>query len=469
MADTTTTTTTRETIGNFPANNGGIPIPPKEIMKKVTLGKKKSKWGPVLYTLGAAVLGFAAWYFLLRTPAKPPIVIRYAAVDLGDLSRGVTATGTLQATTTVQVGSQVSGMITDLYADFNTKVTKGQLLAKLDSTTFSAAVTQARANLAKATADLNASVRDEARQKQLLDKQLIAQSDYDVSRNKLEDARASVDQANASLKQALANLGYTIIRSPISGVVVSRSVDKGQTVAAGFNAPVLFIIAQDLTSMQVAANVDEADIGSVKDAQDVKFTVDAYPGEQFVGSVHQVRLNSVTTSNVVTYTVIINTENKDLRLFPGMTATVMIVNASRTAVLRVPVAATRFVPPTELLTAAGIKDTASKIRRQRPAGDSSRKGGMTHAAGGERPTFATVYRKTMTPDGPSMEAVKVMGGLSDGNYSEILKSTPELHAGDSIIVAAFSMSTTTPAGSSPLNQQRPGGGGGGGGGGARRF
>ena len=460
----TTVTTTRETTSTQ-APNGAAPLPPpKEVFKKTTLGKKKRKLAPVFFTLGAAVLGFGVWYFMLRTPAKPPIVVRYAAVDMGDLSRGVTATGTLQATTTVQVGSQVSGMVVELYADFNTKVKKGQLLAKIDSTTYEQAILQAQANLAKAKADLLKATQDEARQKELLARQLIAQSDYDASKNVLSDATASLSQSQASLKQAEANLGYTIIRSPISGVVVARNVDKGQTVAAGLSVTTLFVIAEDLTSMQVAANVDEADIGSVKEGQDVKFTVDAYPGDQFTGTVHQVRLNSVTTSNVVTYTVIINTSNPDLRLFPGMTATVMIVNASRTGVLRVPVSATRFTPSPELLAASGIKDTASKVRKPRAPGDTAHHGGggAGHAPGADRPTFATVYRKTTTPDGPSMEPIKVMGGLSDGNYTEILKSTPELHAGDSVIVAAFSMSTATPSGSSPLNTRPTGGGGGGG-------
>ena len=438
--------------------------PPIEVVKSVRKTKKR-RFNPVVIVLGLLIIAAAVWYFFLRSSGPAPIVVRYAAIDMGDVSRGVTATGTLQPITTVQVGSQASGMITDLYADFNTKVKKGQLLAKLDSSTFEAAVTQARANVTKAQADLSAAEKDEARQRQLLASQLIAQSDYDLSKNKLDDARATVDQVLASLKQAEANLGYTVIRSPISGVVVARDVDRGQTVAAGFNAPVLFVIAEDLTKMQVAANVDEADIGQVQAGQTVKFTVDAYPGEQFEGEVQQVRINSVTTSNVVTYTVIINTSNPDERLLPGMTATVNIVNASRNNVLRVPVAATRLVPTPELLAMAGSKDTAAAhIRRQRAPGDTSHHKGSNGASGSGRPQVATIYVKSNAVQGqPTVQAVKVVEGLSDPNYTEILSSTPPLHAGDSVVVAAFSLTpTAAPSGSSPLSTPRPTGGGGGG-------
>jgi HlyD family secretion protein len=438
---------------------GAAAAPPKEILKKVTHLKKR-RLNPIVLVAGLLLLGAAVWYFFLRTPAKAALVVRYAAVDAGDISRGVTATGTLQATTTVQVGSQVSGMITNLYADFNTKVQKGQLLATLDPATFEAAVTQAKANVSKAQADLTNAKKDEGRQRDLLARQLIAQADYDLSKNKLDDATAIVEQTSAQLKQVEANLNYTIIRSPISGVVVSRNVDKGQTVAAGFNAPVLFVIAQDLTSMQVAAAVDEADIGSVATSQQVKFTVDAYPGEPFTGTVSQVRINSVTLQNVVTYTVIILTPNPDGRLLPGMTATVTIVNASRTGVLRVPVNATRFVPPPELLAQSGIKDTsAAHEKKQRAPGDTSHHGGM-RGGGADRPQISTVYVKSNAKQGPSIQPVKIVTGLTDGNYTEILNSTPPLHLGDSIVVAAFSTGTTSAAGASPLNTRTsPGGGG----------
>jgi HlyD family secretion protein len=447
--------------GNVRTDGKNASAPPREVIQSVH--KKKKRTNPIYIVLALLILGVAFWYFFLRTPAKAPLVVRYSAVDIGNISQGVTATGTLQPITTVQVGSQVSGMITDLYADFNTKVTKGQLLAKLDSSTFEAAVTQAHANVAKAQADLLAAQKDEARNRQLLEEKLIAQADYDVSKNKLEDAKATVDQTTASLKQAESNLGYTVIRSPISGVVVARDVDRGQTVAAGFNAPVLFVIAQDLTKMQVAANVDEADIGQVATGQDVNFTVDAYPGEQFQGTVQQIRINSVTTQNVVTYTVMINTPNPDERLLPGMTATVNIINASRMNVLRVPVAATRLVPPATLIEMTGSKDTAAAhVRRQHAPGDTTHhqwsQGGPSS---GKAPTFGTIYVKTNAKQGPALERVRVVEGLSDPSYTEILNSTPPIHAGDSVVVAAFSMTSSAPAASSPISTPRVGGGRGG--------
>jgi HlyD family secretion protein len=465
------TTTTKETyvIGEGQSPKTNTP-PPAEVMKKVTVTKKKRvNW--VVIGLAAALLGLAVWYLFLRTPAKAPLVIRYTAVDMGSISKGVTATGTLQATTTVQVGSQVSGMIKELYADFNTHVKKGQLLAQLDPSALEATLTQVKANLSKAEADLANAKKDESRSRDLLARQLIAQADYDLTHNKLLDAQATVQQQAAIVRQAEVNLAYTSVRSPISGVVVSRNVDRGQTVAAGLNVATLFVIAEDLTSMQVAANVDEADIGSVQEGQPVKFTVDAYPGEQFEGAVKQVRINSVTQQNVVTYTVIISTANPNEKLLPGMTATVSIINDSRENVMRVPISATRFVPPPEFIAELGpaaAKDSTLTRRRPQGGGDSTRRGNW--AGGGNRqnrPQFATIYVKSKAKTGPAVVKSRAILGLSDANYAEILNSTPALHTGDSVVVAAFTMQATTPAGTSPINS-RPGGGGGGGRGGGGR-
>jgi HlyD family secretion protein len=441
------------------------PVPPKEAMKKVTLGKKKRKVSPVVIVLVLLVAGFAFWYFILRTPPAPALVVRYAAVDTGDISRSVTATGALQATTTVQVGSQVSGLVKKIYVDFNSTVKAGQLLAVLDTAPYVASVTQAVATVSKAKSDLMLATANEARERELLAQHLVSQSDYDASINALKDARATLAVDSAQYAQAKVNLGYCYIHSPVAGVVQARDVDSGQTVAAGLNVTVLYVIAQDLTKMQVAADVDEADIGQVAENQDVMFSVDAYPGEKFTGTVHQVRINPITTSNVVTYAVIINTDNPDRKLLPGMTATVNIINASRTNVMRVPISATRFVPPPELLAGLPPKDTAGRAaRKQKWAGDSSHHGG-TNRDNPDRPQIATVYLKSDTAKGSQMKSVKVVLGLSDANYTEVLSSTPPLHAGDSIIVAAFSMSPASGASSSsPLNS-RPGQQGGGG----RRF
>ncbi len=445
------------------------PTPPKEAMKKVTLGQKKRKVSPVIIAVIALAAIFAFWYFVLRTPPPPPIVIRYAAVDTGDISRSVTATGALQATTTVQVGSQVSGLVKKIYVDFNATVKAGQLLAVLDTAPYVASVTQAVATMTKAKSDLMLAVANESRERELLAQHLVSQSDYDASINALKDAQATLAVDSAQYAQAKVNLGYCYIHSPVAGVVQARDVDSGQTVAAGLNVTVLYVIAQDLTKMQVAADVDEADIGQVADSQNVIFTVDAYPGQKFKGTVWQVRINPVTTSNVVTYAVIINTDNPDRKLLPGMTATVNIINASRTDVMRVPISATRFVPPPELQTMLGQKDTAGRAaRKQKWAADSTHRGGTNGASNRDnpnRPQMATIYVKSDSTKGPQLKPIRVTLGLSDANYSEVLSSNPPLQVGDSIVVAAFSMSTSAGASSSsPLNSRPQGGGGGG-----RRF
>jgi HlyD family secretion protein len=481
-----------ETNTNIPPVPSPNTPPPKEAMKKVTLGKKKRKISPAIYIVILVAAGFAFWYFLLRTPPAPPIVIRYAALDTGNISRSVTATGQLQATTTVQVGSQVSGLVKKIYVDFNAKVKAGQLLAMLDTAPYVASLTQAIATVTKARSDLLLAVANEARERELLAQHLVAQSDYDASINALKDARATLDVDSAQYEQAKVNLGYCYIRSPVAGVVQARDVDSGQTVAAGLNVTVLYVIARDLTQMQVAADVDEADIGQVTDSQDVIFSVDAYPGEKFKGKVWQVQINPTVTTNVVTYVVIIRTDNPDQRLLPGMTATANIINATRTNVMRVPVSATRFVPPPELVppeAASAAKDTAGRAarRQHKKNGDSTQYGGVSYPKNNEQsnsgsstyfsfngggnhldtdhPHVATVYVKSNSDKGPKILPVKLVTGLSDANYTEVLSSNPPLHAGDSIVVAAFVLSPVSGgSSSSPLNS-RPGQGGGGRGGG----
>ncbi len=431
-------------------------VPPSMVMKKITLGQKKRKVSPGIIVLAVILLGVAFWFLFLRKPAAAPVVVRYSAVDMGDISRSVTATGTLQATTTVQVGSQISGLVKKIYADFNTKVRAGQLLALLDTTPYSAALAQSEATVTKARADVQLARANEAREATLLAAQLVSQSDYDVTRNALQDALATYSQDSAQHETAKVNLSYTHIRSPVDGVVQARDVDSGQTVAAGLNVTTLYVIAEDLTKMQVAAAVDEADIGSVAVGQSVSFTVEAFPGETFHGTVWQVRINPVTTQNVVTYTVIINTPNPDQRLLPGMTATVNIINASRTNVMRIPVAATRFVPPPNFLASMGVTG-ADTVRQRHPRapGDTSHHGmtvpGLSGPPSAEnKPTYSTVFIKTNAPKGAQLQSVHVVGGLSDGNYTEVLKSTPPLKEGDSVVVAAFEMSTTAAASSSPI-------------------
>src|ERR1700674_5217706 len=291
------------------------------------------------WVVGATVvvLGMGGAYYLARAKADVP-KYRATPVDSGTVVSTVTSTVMLSAVTTVAVGSQVSGIISKLYVDYNSHVKKGQLLAELDPTPFQEALDQQRANVAKAKSDERLAGVNLGRQQKLRDLQLIAASDYDTSLAQRDDAAAVVKQTEAALKQAQTNLSYTSIKAPIDGVVVDRPYNVGQTVAASFQAPVIFSIAQVLT------NIDEADVGGIKLGQTATFTVDAYPDQTFRGTVAQIRLSTQTVQNVVTYPVMLDVPNPDGKLMPGMTANVVIPVDVRRSTLRVPNAALRFKP-----------------------------------------------------------------------------------------------------------------------------
>ena len=290
--------------------------------------------------------------------SKESMIYETAQIERRDISSYVTSIGTVSAVTTVDVGTQVSGTIKEIYVDYNSTVKKGQMIALIDPTTFEAQVEQAKANLMhakaalqKAKATLEDAQRNLNRQKLLWDRDLIARSEldaaqtnYDLALAGVSEAEANVYQAQAALKKAETDLGYTRIYSPVDGIVVSRDVDAGQTVAASFQTPTLFTIAQDLTKMQIETNVDEADIGEVKEGLSVTFTVDAYPEAVFSGTIKQVRIASSVVENVVTYPVIIDVANPDLMLKPGMTANVTIITDKKEGVLAVPSAALRYRP-----------------------------------------------------------------------------------------------------------------------------
>jgi HlyD family secretion protein len=274
---------------------------------------------------GAVVLGLLIIaFFLFSKPKQEKLELQTVEVKRGDVTKSVTATGTIQPITQVEVGTQVSGVVNKIFVDFNSQVKQGQLIAELDKTNLLSALTQTKAMYDNASNELNYQESVYNRQNELYKKGLITQSDYDLSLFNYNNAKGNVVQRKADLDKAKTNLGYAEIYSPISGVVLSRAVDEGQTVAASLNTPTLFTIARDLKEMQVEANVDEADIGQVKIDQRVTFTVDAFPGEEFNGQVTQVRLNPTTSSNVVTYTVVIKADNPELKLMPGMTATITI-------------------------------------------------------------------------------------------------------------------------------------------------
>jgi len=375
--------------------------------------QKKILAGMILMII---VIGAAA-FFLLKGGDKGP-KYRTEQVARGKVRATVTATGTVNAVTTVLVGTQVSGTIKNLYVDYNSPVKKGQLLAQIDPAMFEAQVQQARANLllakaneAKAAASLADAKRTRDRNKTLFNRNLIARSDLDtaetnaqVAVSQLSANSAQVAQTRAALSYAETNLRYAQIISPVDGTVISRNVDVGQTVAASFQTPTLFTIAQDLTRMQIDTNVDEADIGKVQLNQPVEFTVDAYPDFVFRGKVAEVRIAPVTVQNVVTYDVVVRVDNPDMRLKPGMTANVSIILADKGDVLRVPNAALRF-----RLAEAGNNSKAS-LPREKGKG-----------------LWVLVDNKP--------ERVAVNTGISDGTYTEILSGN--LREGDPVIIEAL--------------------------------
>jgi HlyD family secretion protein len=328
-----------------------------------------------VFVLALLLVCAGGWWLLRRDERTSGPRYVAAAVDRGPITATVTATGTVNPVETVQVGTYVSGPVQSLDADFNTPVTKGQLLATIDPRPFQlkvaaaeADLANARATLAKARADLELKERTRRRQRDLRGEGIVAQSELDTAESEARQAeaqialaKAAVRSAEARLAEARVNLDYTRIVSPVDGVVVSRSVSVGQTVAASFQTPTLFLVATDLTKMEVSASVSESDIGGVAVGQDVTFTVDAYPGVPFHGRVKQVRNAPVTVQNVVTYDVLVAVDNQDLRLKPGMTANVSIATASRDDAIRIPTAALRFRPP----AAAG---EAGAIAAARPAG-----------------------------------------------------------------------------------------------------
>jgi HlyD family secretion protein len=401
---------------------------------------------PLWVAIGAIVVAASAatYYYTRDVEAEAPEFMS-AAVSRGDVISTVEATGTLEAVTTVQVGSQVSGTISALHADFNSEVHKGQIIAELDSSLFATQVEQARATVVRLKTDVDrAKVQAvDAAQKlkrahELYDRQLIPTTDLETAESTsrgadaaVKGAEAQVAQAQASLNQSEVNLSHSIIRAPIDGVVIARNVDVGQTVASSLQAPTLFVIARDLREMQVNASVDESDIGEIAPRQNVRFRVDAYPNETFTGTVSQVRLQPVVQQNVVSYVTVIDVPNPGLKLKPGMTAAVTIETARANDVLKVPNAALRFRPA----SAGGGRGT------QAPTGT----GGGTQARAGARGSTpreegrASVWVLAQgTP-----ERVGVRTGISDGKDTAILDG--ELTPGTSVITGTASAAPTTPA------------------------
>ncbi len=370
------------------------------------------------------VVVLVAVFFIIK-PTKvdaDKIKIETAKAGPGTISKTVTATGTLEAITTVDVGTQVSGIVEKIYVDFNSYVKKGDLLARIDTTNLAAAMEQSQATLDNANAELVYQQANYDRLAPLSEKKLISQSDFDQTLYNLNKAKASYSNALAQHKKNKINLDYALIYSPINGIVLNRAVEEGQTVAASFNTPTLFTIANDLTQMQVEADVDEADIGQVDQGQRVEFDVDAYPDSKFDGVVTEVRLEPTISNNVVTYTIIISAPNPDFKLMPGMTAETNIYVLEQKDILVIPSKAIRFAPDQNLL----MSYMSSQPKPEKRPGDRMAPPAMDTAksANGSK----TVWVK----NGSIIRPLPVKTGLDDDINVEI---TEGLKAGDEVIIS----------------------------------
>ena len=302
-------------------------------------------------------------WFMSGGKKEQTVEFETAKVEKQNISTSITATGTIEPVTSVTVGTQVSGIVSKLYVDYNSVVKKGQVIAELDKTNLISELNRAKADLTSAQSTLNYETSNFNRYQTLFDKGLVSANDYESARLSYDKARQAVASSRESVQKAQTNLGYATITSPIDGVVLSKAVEEGQTVAASFNTPELFTIAQDLTDMRVIADIDEADIGGVQEGQRVTFTVDAFPEDRFEGQVTQVRQQATTSSNVVTYEVVISAPNKDLKLKPGLTANVTIYTLEKNDVLAAPAKALRFVPNEALLkNGQQIEDVEAKTK-----------------------------------------------------------------------------------------------------------
>lgn len=342
----------------------------------------------------AAIAALAVW-LLSGGKKEETITFDTAAVAPANIMNSITATGTIEPVTSVTVGTQVSGIVSKLFVDYNSVVKKGQVIAELDKTNLMSQLNTAKTQLATAQSQLNYQTANYKRYKTLFEKGLVAADDFDNAKLSYTQAKEQVVSAKEEVQRAQTNLGYATITSPIDGVVLSKSVEEGQTVAASFSTPELFTIAQNLTNMQVVADVDEADIGDVKEGERVTFTVDAYPDDTFEGEVKQVRQEATTTNNVVTYEVVISAPNADLKLKPGLTANVTIYTAERKGVLSVPSKALRFTPQKETVGKMKIVDVAN------------------------------AKNKVWTIEGNSIVAHKVNIGMTDGTNTQIVGGISE--------------------------------------------
>lgn len=414
------------------------------------------KWA-IIFVGAAVVVAGGIWYFNRGSTDTPQY--QTTVITRGGVTNVVTATGTLNPTTNILVGCQVSGTIRRIYVDYNSIVKAGELIAEIDPSTYQATVEQAKANLANAKANLELQQAEATRSAELFTNKLISGSDYDTAIATRDEAMAMVQISEASLTNALANLGYCKIYSPIDGIVIVNNVQVGQTVAASFNTPELFEIANDLTNMQIDSSVAEADIGGVIDGQRVFFTVEAYPDRAFYGTVVQVRNAPTIVNNVVTYDCVIDVTNADYKLKPGMTANPLsIIIAEKQNVLKIQNAALRFHPsdvtqvenitnvtPTEATAATNLNMQAGSQGNRRGSGAGGQR------AGGGRAVH-TVYVLSGKGRDAKLQAVQIKTGISDGIYTEVLSG---LNEGDHVVTGSLGVGTQT---ASPTSNPFGGGG-----------
>lgn len=380
-------------------------------------------------------------YGILGGSSANGVSYRFVEVERGTVETVVASTGTMQATETVEVGTQVSGLLSEIQVDFNDQVKKGQLLARIDPTILQQEVRSAEASLARSRAELDQANRTLARATELFQEKVATTSDLETAQYQFDVAAASLEQSQVGLERAQRNLEYTEIRAPIDGLVIERAVEVGQTVAASMSAPVLFILAGDLGEMEILASVDESDIGLISHGQEVQFTVQAYPEETFHGKVSQVRLQSSVMENVVTYDVVISADNADGRLLPGMTATVEFIVARASDVLKVSNSALRFTPTESMMAdLAGLRDQAGGAQRRPPTAE---------------PASRLFY---LDAEG-NLAMAMVETGITDGQ-STVIEGTG-ITEGMQVIAAVASGSSATAAASNPFQSQsggRPQGG-----------
>jgi HlyD family secretion protein len=391
-----------------------------------------------------------AWY-IGRSDGGRGSSYRFVEVQRGDLQATVSATGSLNAVTTVQVGTQVSGQVAEIHVDFNDRVRKGQLIARIDPTLARQNVRDAEATVGRSRAEAEQARREFDRSKQLFDNEALSVSEYETAQYQLDVARANLASAELNLERARQNLSYTQIYAPIDGIVVERNVDVGQTVAASLSAPQLFLIANDLSQMRILASVDESDIGQIRQGQPVQFTVQAFPNEFFEGIVEQVRLQSTVQENVVNYTVVVGVDNRAGKLLPGMTATVDFEVQTAQNVFMVPNAALRFRPTPEMLATTGASSGTTVLASRESATarrPNGRWNGLDSAAVGGRSNAATIW---YIDAAGRLATARVTTGISDGIMTEI--DGPALREGMQVIAGVLQSGEN--GSNSPFNQEQP--------------